>query len=511
METPTRTVKKIEKFMFIVPNTKWFGKRQWLWFNPAVLSLAPILEKKGFESKILEANIDDLTPEQVKEEIRKYSPDAVGITNMSLEYWKQPHFTAKIVKEVNPNIITIMGGVQATTLPQKIMEDSNFDYVILSEGEERLPQLLNIIQKDNLDFSEMNGVGYRENGKVFIKEPFGFIEDLDSLSLPDYKKFNWQKIMNNTQKATGGIASKQFPSASVLTSRGCPNRCCFCAGPIAMGRKVRYRSPENILKEIDMLVNEYGVREITFMDDAMYGDRERARKILEGIKERNYNLIWKNTSVAYWDLDYDLLKLMKESGCYQVIIAPESGNKRVLKEIIHKAGTKEKAREVVNWCKELNLDVETMFVIGFPGETWEEIRDTTNFADELDPTLVKFAIATPFPRTELFNVAVEKGYLPKDFNFYREDMIGFAKGIIETPDFSPKELSMLRCYEWDRINFKTQEKKEKCARMIGMSVEEVDRFRKMTRETIGINFVDQAKKERKGELEKGEVGQDLEN
>ena len=352
----------------------------------------------------------------------------------------------------------------------------------------------------------MNGIGYRENEKVIIKEPIGFIENLDSLPIPNYKMFNWKKVMNNIQKASGGIAPRRLPTASIITSRGCPNKCCFCAGPTAMGRKIRFRNSENVLKELDILVNEYGVKEITFMDDEMYMNKNRALEIINGIKKRDYDLIWKNMNIASWKLDYDILKSMKESGFYQLTISPESGNERVLKEIVHKPGNKEQVRKVVKWCKELDIEIEADWVIGFPGETWDEIRDTTNFADELDVDVVKFAIATPFPKTELFKVAVEKGYLPKDFNFYREDVLGFARGFIETEEFTPRQLQELRCYEWDRINFKNQEKKKRYAKMHGMSLDEIEDFRKATRKTIGIYFVDQVKEERKDEIEKVKFG-----
>jgi len=489
---------EIERFMFLVPNTRWFGKRCWMWFTPAVALLVPVLKQYGLEVGVLEANIDNLGPEDLKSRIRDFRPDMVGITNMSLEYWRQAHFSAQLVKDVDANIITVMGGVHPTTLPQKVMADPAIDHIILSEGERRLPSFLDILRGSHPDLSPLDGVGYRENGKVIIREPRGWVEDLDALPLPDYSLFDWRKVMGNEQKSVVGLGTRRAPVGVVLTSRGCRYRCCFCANALSMGRRVRLRSAENVLMEIDLLVRNYGIRELIFTDDEMYADRERCVVIFKGLKERRYDLIWKNINLAAWAMDYDLLKLMKESGCYQITISPESGSERVLKEIIHKPARREHSIQVVKWCKKLDMEVEADFVIGFPGETWDEIRMSADFADELDADAVKFAIATPFPGTELFQKAVAGGYISPDFEFYRDDTLGFAHGVIETEEFTVKELEMLRCMEWDRINFKTPAKNKKYAMMNGITLEELEAFRKETRRNLGIYFLDQAHDDRDG-------------
>lgn len=473
----------IEKFMFLVPNTSWFGKRQWMWFTQAIPILVPILKQYGVMLEILEANIDELTLEETGARIKQFNPDIVGIPNLSVEYWRQAHYAAKLVKDINPNIITIMGGAHPSSLPYKVMTDKNIDYIIMAEGEERLPRFLDILQSDK-EFSKMDGIGYRKNGKVVINQPTSWIEYLDSLPLPDYSMFDWHKVMTTEQKNTVGLGFRESPVGMIMTSRGCPYRCSFCAK--SMGNKIRLRSAGSVIKELDMLINEYGVKEIIFIDDEMYVNKKRAIEIIEGLAK--YNISWKNIHQAAWNLDLELLKLMKNTGCYQVVISPESGNERVLKKIIHKPGSKEHIRNVVKWCKELDLEINTHYVFGFPGETWEEIRDTCNFAAELDADETKFAIATPFPGTELFRKAVEGGYLSEDFEWYRDDWFGFAQGLIETEEFTLPELQMLRCFEWDRINFRTAEKRAKYARMTMLTDDELEEFRKQTRRKVGIYY-----------------------
>ena len=246
----------IQKFMFVVPNTRWFGKRCWLWFAPAVTILAPLMRKHGYQVEILEANVDNLTFEQVKDRISAFGPDAIGITNMSVEYWKQLHECARAAKEVSPDIITIAGGIHPTTLPDRVMQDSNVDFVILSEGEERLPNLLQTIRTGG-EFSTLNGILYRDRGAVIKVPSSGWFRDLDTVSLPDYRIYSDpMKVFNSSQSAAGGITTRRSPVAPILSSRGCPYKCSFCAAPVTTGRKMRFRSPENVLQEVDMLVKK---------------------------------------------------------------------------------------------------------------------------------------------------------------------------------------------------------------------------------------------------------------
>ena len=498
-------MRKINKFQFVVPNTRWFGKRCWLWDVPGVTILAPLLKKNGYDVDILEANLDNLSPEQVKKAIHEYGPDVVGISNMSIEYWSQLHEVAKLTKEVSRNIVTIAGGVHATTLPDRLMQDKNVDYTILSEGEERLFILLDILKKDDGDFSTMNGLVYRENGKVIKKINHGWFGmkgngSLDDIYPPDLSIYkNPEKIFKNqTTKASGGMSTRRSPVGSILTSRGCPYKCSFCASPVTTGQKMRFRSPENVLEEIDMLVNDYGVKEIIFQDDEMYADKRRATKIVQMIKDRKYkDLIWKNLNIASWRMDYEMIKLMKESGCYQITISAESGNPRVLKDIIHKPTDLEQPKKVVGWCKEVGIETQVDFVIGFPGETWDEIRDTTNYAYELDADSVKFAVATPFPATELLREAVKKGMFPENYDFYTHDYLGFANPTMDCKEWTAQDLKVLRVMEWDRINFRTEEKKKRYAKVNELTMDELGEFRIETRKNLGVYFIDTEKENRK--------------
>ena len=483
--------KQIKRFMLVVPNNRWFGKQPWHMFTPAVVLLFPILKNYGVTVEVLEANLDNLTPEQVKERIKIFKPHIYGISNLSIEYWKAAHLMAQLAKEVDRDITVIMGGVHATTLPERVVEDKNVDYLILGEGEIRLPKFLDIIQEDKPDFTQMEGVAFRENGKVVVQPNKDFVWDLDVFPLPDYSWLDWKKVFNYKRRGKIGITPRRTPCATMITTRGCPYKCCFCANRLISGPKVRSRSAENVLKEIDMLVKNYGVRELLFMDDEMFGDRQRAIDILQGIKKRNYDLLWRCNNLASWLLDDELLHLMKETGCYQIIISPETGSKRVLNEILNNPLKQFKAKEIADKAKALGMEVEADFIFGLPGETWEEIRQTFKFAEDLNVDSVKFAIAVPYPGTPLYEMAKKQNCLPKDFDFYNEKYLGFARGVITTEEFTPQELGMIRFLEWDRINFSTLEKRKKWAEMNNLTLEELEDFRRKSRRNVGVYIIDE--------------------
>jgi anaerobic magnesium-protoporphyrin IX monomethyl ester cyclase len=193
---------------------------------------------------------------------------------------------------------------------------------------------------------------------------------------------------------------------------------------------------------------------------------------------------------------------MKESGCYQITISAESGNPRVLKDIIHKPTDLEQPKKVVGWCKEVGIETQVDFVIGFPGETWDEIRDTTNYAYELDADSVKFAVATPFPATELLREAVKKGMFPENYDFYTHDYLGFANPTMDCKEWTAQDLKVLRVMEWDRINFRTEEKKKRYAKVNELTMDELSEFRVETRKNLGVYFIDTEKDNRKDSTSK---------
>ncbi|MDO8517086.1 MAG: radical SAM protein [Nanoarchaeota archaeon] len=484
---------KKSDFTFIIPNTSWFEKRYWHNFPYTEGLLASVLKKEGYEVNIIDANINNLSEGQLEQKISEINPTNIGIGAMTLEYKDCVHKSFEIVKKVNPSIKTTLGGIYPTLSPEIATKDTNIDFFVFGEGEERLPKLLNAIETGK-GFEDIDGLSFRKDGNLISIPKSGGIINLDSLPFPDYSGFDMNKYMNYQQKFTQNFKFKQLPVGITMTSRGCPFRCTFCSSKELYDSKVRTRSPENVLKEIDMLTDKYGMRELIFVDDSLLLPKERALKIMDGLierKKKGSDLVWKSNNLAIHNMDEEVLSKMKESGCYQVIVSIESGSKNTL-ERMKKPVNLDRAMKTLEKIKDVGFeDVSSNFVIGMPGDTWEDIRESFRCVEEMvDKSLldyVVFHIATPFPRTELYNICRENKYIPSDFSFEDPKYYGFGKGIITTPEFTPPELQNLRAFEWDRINFKTPEKREKISKMLGITLDELEVWRKETRRAVGLN------------------------
>lgn len=480
-------MRKIEKIMLAIPNCTWFNPRPWR-VPPYTLALLHAVIPDEYDVNILEPNIENLTMSQVAKRIEDFNPDLVGVSCMSLEYAESAHKMIEIVKKADPAIFTVLGGVYGTVAPEIALRDSNIDFLILGEGERRLPKLLSMLSQGNNDFREFDGIAYRQQEEIIINPIKSFIKDLDSLPFPTYDKVNFPAYSGRSDKFSNVLLPRYFPYAVTSTSRGCPFNCIYCSTRSIDGEKIRYKSPERVLEEIDWLVNDYGIKEIIFLDDNLILDRKRFVTISKGLIEKDYDLHWKSVNLATFLLDEELLELMKESKSYQIIIPIESGNQDVLDNILKKPLDLKKVWPLLKKAKSLGFEIAADFIIGIPGETWDQIRETMLFAEQIDIDMVSFHIATPLPKTELFNLAKRQGYLEKDFSFTKQKYFGFGQGCITTEEFRPEDLHVLRAFEWDRINFKTEEKRKKFAKMAGITLKDLAMWRKNTIQNAGLFF-----------------------
>ena len=485
---------KNKKFTFLIPNSTWNGKRYWHNFPYVEGLLTGVLKKHGYDVDVIDGNLDNLTPEQIADQLRDLKPELLGISTLTLEYKDSSHQAFAIAKEVNPEVITIMGGIYPTMSPDIVTKDENIDYVVLGEGEDRLPRLLDAIEAGH-GFDKIDGLAWRENGSIQINEMQEVLAmDLNNLPLPNYGPFDMERYTNYLQKYTQNFRFKKLPIAVTMASRGCQYRCTFCSCFAIYSQAVRDRSSDNVLSEVDMLIEKHGIKEFVFVDDAFFYDKPKAIRILQGLKDRReagYDLTWKSNNLGIAPLaDEALVDLMLEAGAYQMIVSIESGSKNTLKRM-KKPVSLPKARKTLQMMSKKGFDdLSSNFVIGMPGDTWEDIRESFRWVEkQVDDGLldyVVFHIATPFPGTEVYTVSKENGWLPDDFNFEDPKYYGFGRGVITTPDFTPQELQALRTFEWDRINFKTPEKREKIAQMLGITMDELEAWRMDTRRSNGL-------------------------
>jgi len=476
---------KIEKIMLALPNDRWFGNRHWHGFPYTFGVLSSVL-KDNYDVKVLDASFENLDYGQVKKRIEEYKPDILGINCMSMEYTKHFQKLASISKEVCPETKIVVGGIYPTLLPKVLIKNKNIDYVVIGEGEFRFPNLLKALKNPNVDLSNFEGIAFNSPEGIKVNPIQNYIQDLDSLPLPFYGNINLEGYANKANKYAYYTYPNRFPYATTITSRGCPFKCIFCSSEKINGPKIRYRSAESVLKEVDWLVEEYGMKEIIFMDDNLYLDSKRLDKILDGLIERNYDLEWKAIAAAVYALNDSKLKKMRRSGCYQLSLAVEAGSKEGLKRLNKPTSIIDKIKPLVKTAKSLDYEIGGMFIIGTPGETWEDIRQTINLAEELDLDYSAFNVCTPLLKTKLYDLVKKDNLIPKDFNFDSLDFKGFGRATITTNEFTPEEIQIVRAFEWDRINFKTQEKREKIAKMCGINLQELNDWRVSTRRGLGV-------------------------
>jgi len=387
------------------------------------------LESKGIEARIIDGQISDLTEETLGKETQEFSPNIVGITSTTA-LASAAHEVAKWTKNISKDIKVVMGGVHPTVLPGETLEDDNVDVVVRGEGEITFFELATAFET-RTDLRDVLGISFKSNGEIVHNENRPFIKDLDSLPPVD------DHI----------LPRNRYSGYSVLTARGCPFNCIFCSSRTLWGTRYRVRSPENVFVEIDFIVDKYNPKEIAFIDESFVTNKARTEKICDMFIERGYHkrMRWICSSRA--DLvDEPLLAKMREAGCSAISFGIETASRRLL-DILRKGTSPEINEKAVRMAKRAGIsNVRATFILGIPTETREESLATIKYAKKLPLDSAKFSIATPYPGTELYRIALSEGMaIQKDWSklhqgvgFSEYDPVWIPKGR------DPKELKKLQ-------------------------------------------------------------------
>ncbi|SMF45096.1 B12-binding domain-containing radical SAM protein [Desulfovibrio gilichinskyi] len=467
---------KKSKVCLIVPNYNWAANdSRILWhIIPYNLCLLAAILEPDYDVVIIDAYAENLTENQFKEKILQINPDVVGLTVLMDQFAAAGHKSASVLKKALPEIPVILGGVYATVNPDRAIADENFDYIVCGEGEIAFTGLIKHLLSD-FPIPE-KGILYRKNGTVIDTGRADFIQNLDDFPLPAYHLIDYAKYAHSApRKSVDG--PRAFPFARIITSRGCPINCCFCQVKKIMGLKFRPRSANSVLDEIMWLKETYGIKSLIFDDDNLFTDRQRGIDILQGMIDRDLVMPWTSIATAVFKLDEELIDLIHRSGCEFMSISIESGTKRVIKEIIGKPINYDHAKKMVNLARSKGIYISAAFIVGFPTETWDEIRATISFAEELNTDYTKLFSAVPLRHTKLWDLCVEHNSFKKDFS---PENLSWHSGQIEGDEFTINDLTILRTYEWDRINFKTPEKIKRTAAMMKVTEEELLKIRRNT-------------------------------
>jgi len=389
--------------------------------------LAAVLEQHGYKVEILDAPAFQLTYEKIPTEVERRKPDIVGVT-ATTAVAPSALKTAQMVKDAVPEALVVMGGPHITFLPEETMKaEPSIQIGVIGEGEYTLLDLVKTWEK-NGNLKEVKGVIYRENGSLKYTEPRPLIENLDELPFPARHLLPMERYK---------VFGKHEILGLIFTSRGCPFNCTFCSSSLIFGKKFRARSPKNVVDEVEEFVEQYKSNHIEFVDDLFIFDKKRVKEICRELKERGLDVLWV-CSARVDTVDGEIFKVIRDAGCIMVYLGVESGVQRVL-NLMRKGIKVEQSVRAVKLAKEAGLQVVASFVLGIPGETWEEAMETIRFAKKLDPDFVQFSLATPFPGTELYRVAKEEGLLlTEDWTKYT-----VLKPVMQTEELSEERLRKL--------------------------------------------------------------------
>ncbi len=371
-----------------------------------------------------------LTDNQVKKRIKDFDPDIVGVSCMFSSSYERAQHHCQLVKEVK-DVPVVLGGIHPSLFPEESILHDAVDFVIAGEGEIRFRKLLDMLNEGKEDF-HFDGIAYKKKGKVIHNVRTTAIEDLDALPFPARNLIDYERYMKIGVPYAPFSRGKRV--CQILTSRGCPFNCFFCSTVKFWGRQFRMRSVDNIIAEIKYMIDEYNVDEVQFPDDNLTLHRNRTKELFTRYKDE-IGLPWCTpTGLMVKTLDKPLAKLMAESGAYQVTFAIESGSERVLKEVIHKpVPPKKKIKELVDEFHQNDVQVHGLFIVGFPGETKEEMMQTLTYPFDIGFESVTFFIANPMPGSALHRFCSERGYLPEHtkLNFKTSEIV--IPG--DSPDF----------------------------------------------------------------------------
>lgn len=402
-------------------------------------NVAASVRASGFNVQILDSAILELSAEETLRRISEITPRVVGITGATISVRSMFQIAALVKKEM-PNVPIIIGGAHISAAPDATFERFGhlIDAAVIGEGDITSVELLDaLINGKPLD--DISGVAYSRNGKTIYTAPRHVVKDLDSLPMtardllpriPDY----YHPAANCYLRA---------PSTSVITSRGCTGRCTFCDRTVSTGR-LRGHSAGRLIEVIELLVRDYGIKDVIMYDDNFVALRARLHELCEMLQKRNNPVTW--SCIARADMvGAEELTAMKKAGCWQIAYGVESGSQEIL-DGLNKGITLDRIRETLELTKRAGIGTRGYFMIGVPGETIGTIRQTIKYMKSVSLDDFHMSFFTPWPASDLYMQIKNSGYYD-NIDEHWEEMNGWG------PAYVPDGMSSEELVFWHRKVF----------------------------------------------------------
>ena len=417
-------------------------------FPLGFLYMAGILEKNNFLVKILDCplfykkkvRVDEntirfgISKKEIEKVVKEFKPDIIGVSCSFSMYESDSFDVIDFIKEINKNIIIVVGGAHSSSNPRFVLRNKNIDFVVIGEGELTMLETAQRI-RSNKNRINIKGTAFFKGEKFILNKPRECIADLDDLDL-SWHLIDFNKYFEHPDNSSVTIRK---PSVTIISSRGCPGNCVFCSVHTVWGRKWRAISAKKVVNQIEFLYKKYKIKHFRINDDNLTLNKERIMEICREIVKRGIDIKWDTPSgVALWTLDEEVLDNMKKSGYYRITFGIESGSKKTLK-YIGKNIDFDKTKKLIQYCHKIGLWVASFFIIGFPYERLEDIKETEKYIIESKINFPFLFIAQPYQGTKMYHDFLKEGLMDGFLNISNSTITQY-----NTKYFTARELNNFR-------------------------------------------------------------------
>jgi len=399
-----------------------------VWAPLTLAIIGAILREAGFIVRLKDCSNDGVSFQDLKRILEEFRPHLV-IVNTSTPSIRSDLRVANLTKEVDKSIRVVFFGIHVTALPETVFQENpNVEFVVSGEPEYTLRDLA-LALRDEYPISEVKGLIYRDNHEIIHNRKRPFIENLDELPYPAWDLINIRRYR---------LPITNRPLLLVLTERGCPYACKFCAAGIFYGKKIRLRSWQRITDEIKYVKEKYRINDFLFWSENAVSDRQHMYKIAQDLTRKAPGTRWVcNGRVDA--VDKELLEIMKKSGCWMIGYGIESGSQRIL-DLMKKRVTIRDIEKAVQLTRQVGIEITAHVIVGYPGETEDDILNTIKLLKRLDLDYIQVYCCVPFPGSPLYDESKNNGWLNStDWSQYDQ---GFS--VISTSILSAQEVMRLR-------------------------------------------------------------------
>lgn len=414
------------KVLFIIPEIKsMFGTEKGVPIHPhvGIAYLVSVLKANNHQYRIIDCGIEDNWPDKLKNEIKNFSPDIIGVTGFSYAY-KYLYQTIKKIKSTT-KIPIILGGPHVSATKNNILKETKVDFAMYGESETSIIDFLEVFSQKNPDFSKVPNLIWQKQKKLIINPSAHPIYKLDQLPFPDYESFNLRCYPCYQEKII-----------PIITSRGCPYGCNYCSVKLSMGQSFRPRSPQNVIDEIKHWYKK-GFNSFDVNDDCFTLDVNRAEAICDLIIKNKLKIKFQlYNGIRVNNITLKLLKKLKKAGCFFIAYGCESGSQKTL-DRIKKNITLNQVRQAVKFTNQAKIKHAVNFIIGHQEETYQDAIETLKFAKSLDCNYVNFYNLVPYPGTEVYDWAIKHAHflIPKN-QYLKNVSYRDINPIFETKEFT---------------------------------------------------------------------------